>query len=86
MLYFSVILLRYVNNEENSSMIFYILFLISSMVERQAVNLHVVGSSPASGAILYVGGRQVIQQSPKLPYVGALPTQRANLTVRRSES
>ena len=51
------------------------------MVEHLIVNQAVVGSSPARGAILYVGGRQVIQQFPKLPYVGALPTQRASSTV-----
>jgi xanthine/uracil/vitamin C permease (AzgA family) len=31
-------------------------------------------------APIYIGGRQVIQQSPKLPYVGALPTRYANLS------
>ena len=34
-------------------------------------------------AHFYVGGRQVIQQSPKLPYVGALPTRHANLSQSR---
>ena len=36
-----------------------------------------MGSTPTPAIFLYVGGRQAMQQSPKLPYVGALPTQRA---------
>ena len=48
------------------------------MVARDPVKIMVVGSNPTTSAILYVGGRQEMQQSPKLPYVGALPTRHAN--------